>query len=99
MNHHPARERVYLAVEHLASSNNDIVDRLETVYVSHLIPIREADFKSNRAKELFMGVMKPLREEKMVNGKLNSLSEDEAKQIAKDIVSLLIWIDHFNDED
>jgi predicted choloylglycine hydrolase len=90
---HPARERVALAVEYLISSEGDIVRRLENVYTSHLIALRNLDFKSSRENELFDSIMLPIRQDKMKNGKISDLPFEEAKQIAKNILHLLVEID------
>ncbi|SCW83463.1 hypothetical protein SAMN04487970_106129 [Paenibacillus tianmuensis] len=98
MKHHAAWERLFLAVEYLASSTGTLQQRLEIVYTSHLIPLRTVDFHSNTAKEDFSDIMLPLRERKMQNGKLD-LSDEQAKEICKRIVSLFNRITFFEDKD
>lgn len=99
MKSHSAWERLYLAVESLASNQKDIMNRLENVYSSHILALDENEFKSERAKQLFTNIKKPAKDGRLKQGYLMRMTTDEASQIAKDIVSLLIQIDHFNDED
>jgi hypothetical protein len=99
MTYHSAWERLYLAVEYLASSEGSLLERLEVVYQSHLLPLRLDEFKSERARELFNNIMSPIRLHKMNSGKLSNISDDDTKSIAKDIVSLLTQITVHNDED
>ncbi|WP_141505722.1 hypothetical protein [Paenibacillus luteus] len=59
MKYHPAWERLYFAVESLASNQKDIINRLENVYSSHLLALNENEFNSENAKQLFRNIMKP----------------------------------------
>lgn len=99
MKNHSAWERLYLAVESLASNQKDIINRLENVYSSHILELDEKEFKSERAKQVFESIKRPVMDGRLNQGYLVRITTDEASQIAKDIVSLLIQIDHFNDED
>jgi hypothetical protein len=96
---HSAFERISNSVSYLASSSSNMIKRLEVTYQSHLIMISPDEFKSNHAKELFTKIMQPITDRKMVGGVLSSLSVEEAEEIAKNIVALMIQIDHFDDSD
>ncbi|WP_040948498.1 hypothetical protein [Gorillibacterium massiliense] len=95
MINHPAWERLYLAVDYLASSNLNLEDRLRLVLEDHLIILREQEFKSVRAKELFNNIIKYKSSIKILAQEPN---EDLVK-LAKNIVSLLNQITYFEDQD
>ncbi|OME55467.1 hypothetical protein BSK59_13395 [Paenibacillus odorifer] len=99
MKSHTAWERLYLAVGSLASGESGIINRLENVYSSHIIPLNENEFKSEKSKQLFESIRRPIIDGRLHKGVLINMTSEEASQIAKEIVSLLIQIDHFNDED
>ncbi|WP_342423117.1 hypothetical protein [Paenibacillus sp. FSL E2-0178] len=92
MDKHSAWERLYLAVESLASGEGAILSRLENVYMSHILALNENEFQDEKAKTLFKAIVKPIEDGKMRKGQIFDLSNEEARQISKNIVSLFINI-------
>ncbi|MEA5617900.1 hypothetical protein VB711_08620 [Cronbergia sp. UHCC 0137] len=88
------REKLYSAVEILASSNESIQDRLHSAYINALIRLHEPNDFPEELREEFNEINKRLTEiqatsnEGSVQATTTKMSEEEAGNVAEKIVTL-----------